>query len=249
MVSLLAHAIGEAHRLGIVHRDLKPANVLLVDDETPKVVNFGLAKTLEADSNLTRSGIFVGTPSYAAPEQVNGLTRMIGPAADIYALGAIFYQMLTGRPPFQGSTVLQTLEQVKMSDPVPPSRLQPGLSRDAETICLKCLEKDPQRRYASAAALAEDLDRVLSGPPDPGAAIRRGGAIAEVDPATAGCGLALRCGGGCHYPQLHPDLLAMASRGGQGRRRRGGEQKSATGNHRRDRERGPAHLSPGAGLV
>jgi WD40 repeat protein/tRNA A-37 threonylcarbamoyl transferase component Bud32 len=163
MVAVLARAIGDAHRLGIVHRDLKPANILLADDETPKIADFGLAKSLEADSNLTRSGVFVGTPSYAAPEQVEGLTRTVGPAADIYALGATFYHMLTGRPPFQAATVLQTLEQVKSADPVPPSRLQPGLSRDAETICLKCLEKDPQRRYADAAALAEDLDRFLTG--------------------------------------------------------------------------------------
>ena len=163
MVAVLARAIGDAHRLGIVHRDLKPANVLLMDDETPKVVDFGLAKTLEADSNLTQSGVFFGTPSYAAPEQVEGLTKTVGPAADIYALGAIFYHMLTGRPPFQAATVLQTLEQVKTADPVPPSRLQPGLPRDAETICLKCLQKDPQRRYADAAALAEDLDRFLAG--------------------------------------------------------------------------------------
>ena len=162
-IAVLARAIGDAHRLGIVHRDLKPANVLLVDDETPKVVDFGLAKTLEADSSLTQSGVFVGTPSYAAPEQVEGLTHAVGPAADIYSLGAIFYHMLTGRPPFQAATVLQTLDQVRTADPVPPSRLQPGLSRDAETICLKCLEKDPQRRYASAAALAEDLDRYLAG--------------------------------------------------------------------------------------
>ncbi len=163
MVAVLARAIGDAHRLGIVHRDLKPANVLLVDDDTPKVVDFGLAKTLEADSSLTQSGVFVGTPSYAAPEQAEGLTKAVGPAADIYALGAIFYHMLTGRPPFQAATVLQTLEQVRTAEPVPPSRLQPGLSRDAETICLKCLEKDPQRRYADAAALAEDLDRYLAG--------------------------------------------------------------------------------------
>jgi eukaryotic-like serine/threonine-protein kinase len=177
MLAVLARAIGDAHRLGIVHRDLKPANVLLVDDETPKVVDFGLAKTLEADSHLTQSGIFVGTPSYAAPEQVEGLTRMVGPAADIYALGAIFYQMLTGCPPFQAATVLQTLEQVKSADPVPPSRLQPGLSRDAETICLKCLQKDPQRRYADAAALAADLDRLLVGRP---ILARRVGAAARV---------------------------------------------------------------------
>jgi WD40 repeat protein/tRNA A-37 threonylcarbamoyl transferase component Bud32 len=163
MVAVLARAMGDVHRLGIVHRDLKPANVLLVDADTPKIVDFGLAKTLEADSNLTQSGVFVGTPSYAAPEQVEGLTKTVGPAVDIYALGAIFYQMLTGRPPFQAATVLQTLEQVKTADPVPPSRLQPGLSQDVETICLKCLHKDPQRRYADAAALAEDLDRFLAG--------------------------------------------------------------------------------------
>jgi WD40 repeat protein/tRNA A-37 threonylcarbamoyl transferase component Bud32 len=163
LLTVLARAIGDAHRLGIVHRDLKPANVLLMDDGTPKVVDFGLAKSLEDDSNLTQSGVFIGTPSYAAPEQVEGLTKSVGPAADIYALGAIFYHMLAGRPPFQAATVLQTLEQVKAADPVPPSRLQLGLSRDAETICLKCLEKDLHRRYADAAALAEDLDRYLTG--------------------------------------------------------------------------------------
>jgi WD40 repeat protein/tRNA A-37 threonylcarbamoyl transferase component Bud32 len=163
LVAVLARAVGDAHRLGIVHRDLKPANVLMIDDDTPKVVDFGLAKSLEGESNLTQSGVFFGTPSYAAPEQVEGLTKTVGPAADIYALGAIFYQMLTGRPPFQAATVLQTLQQVKTADPVPPSRLQPGLPRDAEKICLKCLHKDPHKRYSSAAALAEDLDRYLAG--------------------------------------------------------------------------------------
>ena len=163
MVAVLARAVGEAHRLGIVHRDLKPGNVLLKDDETPKVVNFGLAKSLDSDSNLTQSGVFIGTPSYAAPEQVEG--HSVGPAADIYALGAIFYHMLTGRPPFQAATVFQTLQQVKTADPVPPSRIQPGLPRDAETIALKCLEKDPHRRYADAASLADDLDRFLAGRP------------------------------------------------------------------------------------
>jgi tetratricopeptide (TPR) repeat protein len=136
-----------------------------MDDNTPKVVDFGLAKSLEAGSDLTQSGVFVGTPSYAAPEQVEGPTKQVGPAADIYALGAIFYQMLTGRPPFQAATVLQMLEQVKTADPVPPSRLQPGLPRDAETIALKCLQKDPQRRYPSADELGEDLRRFIAGEP------------------------------------------------------------------------------------
>jgi WD40 repeat protein/tRNA A-37 threonylcarbamoyl transferase component Bud32 len=163
LVAVLARAIGDAHRLGIVHRDLKPANVLLTDDGAPKVVDFGLAKSLEAYSNLTSSGAFIGTPSYAAPEQAEG--QSVGPAADIYALGAIFYHLLTGRPPFQAATVLGTLEQVRSADPVPPSRLQPGLPRDVETIALKCLKKDPHRRYADAAALAEDLDRFTAGRP------------------------------------------------------------------------------------
>jgi WD40 repeat protein/tRNA A-37 threonylcarbamoyl transferase component Bud32 len=165
MVAVLARAIGEAHRLGIVHRDLKPANVLLMDDETPKVVDFGLAKTLETDSQLTKSGVFFGSPSYTAPEQAVGLNKAVGPAADIYALGATFYHMLTGRPPFRAATVLQTLEQVKTADPVPPSRLQPGLPRDAETICLKCLEKEPGKRYATAGELADDLRRFLDHEP------------------------------------------------------------------------------------
>src|SRR5262249_30922032 len=158
VVAVLAHAIGDAHRSGIVHRDLKPANVLMLDDDTPKVVDFGLAKSLESDSKLTQSGVFFGTPSYAAPEQTEGLTRAVGPAADIYALGAILYHMLTGRPPFQAATVLQMLEQVRAADPVPPSRLHPGLPRDVETICLKCLHKAPHRRYADASVLAEDLE-------------------------------------------------------------------------------------------
>jgi eukaryotic-like serine/threonine-protein kinase len=165
MVSTLAHAAGEAHRLGIVHRDLKPGNVLVLDDGTPKIVDFGLAKSLESDSQLTQSGVFIGTPSYAAPEQVAGLPSAVGPAADIYAMGSILYHLLTGRPPFHAPTALETLEQVKSAEAVPPSRLQPGLPRDIETIALKCLEKEPQRRYSDASAMAEDLERFLAGRP------------------------------------------------------------------------------------
>jgi eukaryotic-like serine/threonine-protein kinase len=159
LVQAMADAVGEAHRQGIVHRDLKPANVLLTTAGRPKVADFGLAKNLGAGDGLTRTDLVLGSPSYMAPEQAAGHSRDAGAAADIYALGAIFYELLTGRPPFKGATVLQTLELVKNTEPIPPSRFQPGLPRDAETICLTCLQKDPFLRYASAEALAEDLRR------------------------------------------------------------------------------------------
>jgi hypothetical protein len=151
--------MAEAHREGIVHRDLKPGNILLTPEGAPKVADFGLAKLLNAESGLTRTDSVLGSPSYMAPEQAGGKTKEVGPAADVYALGAILYELLTGRPPFRGATVLETLEQVKIVEPVPPSRLVPRLPRDIETVCLKCLQKDPARRYESAAALAEDLRR------------------------------------------------------------------------------------------
>jgi tetratricopeptide (TPR) repeat protein len=157
----LARAMDEAHRLGIVHRDLKPGNILLAADGVPKITDFGLAKSKESGSGLTRSESILGTPSYMAPEQAEGRTKEAGPAADIYSLGAVFYEALTGRPPFRAPTVLQTLDLVKNTEPVPPARLVPGLARDAETICLKCLEKEPHRRYATAAALADDLARYV----------------------------------------------------------------------------------------
>jgi WD40 repeat protein len=157
MVEALARAVAEAHRRGIVHRDLKPSNILLAADGTPKVADFGLAKSLGAESGLTATESILGTPGYMAPEQAEGKTRQVGPLADVYALGVILYELLVGRPPFRGTTVLETLEQVKTAEPVPPSRLVPGLPRDAETIALKCLQKDPARRYPSAEALAEDL--------------------------------------------------------------------------------------------
>ena len=154
-----------AHRLGIVHRDLKPANVLLAADGTPKVTDFGLAKSLGTDSGLTATDSIMGSPGYMAPEQAEGQAKQVGPLADVYALGAILYELLTGRPPFRGATILETLEQVKTTEPVPPSRLVPGLPRDVETIALKCLQKEPGRRYESAAALADDLRRFLGGEP------------------------------------------------------------------------------------
>ena len=154
-----------AHRRGIIHRDLKPANVLIAADGTLKVTDFGLVKRLEGDSSQTRSGSILGTPSYMSPEQAKGETHKVGPAADQYALGAILYELFTGRPPFQGTSVLDTLDQVRKKEPVPPSQLQPKMPRDLETICLKCLEKDPARRYADVAALAEDLRRFQAGEP------------------------------------------------------------------------------------
>ena len=243
MVAVLARAIGDAHRLGIVHRDLKPANVLLVDDDTPKVVDFGLAKSLEADSNLTQSGVFVGTPSYAAPEQVEGLTRAVGPAADIYALGAIFYQMLTGRPPFQAATVLQTLEQVKTADPVAPSRLQPGLPRDAETICAEVPGEGPAAALRRCRGPGRGSGPVPGRPADPGPADRGRGTPAEVDPAPAGRGPALRGRGRGHPPGLHPCRLAMAARGSQGRRWRPPPTRGTTVAPRRVRETGRSSRS------
>lgn len=161
----LASAIAEAHRQGIVHRDLKPGNVLLAADDTPKITDFGLAKAVGDESGLTATEAILGSPSYMAPEQAGGRAKEAGPAADIYALGAILYELLTGRPPFRGATLLETLEQVKSVEPVPPSQLAPRLPKDIETICLKCLQKDPHRRYESAAALAEDVHRFLAGAP------------------------------------------------------------------------------------
>ncbi len=165
MILTLARAMHFAHGRGILHRDLKPANILLTRDGTPKISDFGLAKRLEGDSSQTRSGTLMGTPSYMAPEQARGDTHNLGPAVDIYALGAILYELLTGRPPFRAAKVLDTLEQVRSQEPVPPSQLQPTVSRDLETICLKCLEKDPERRYETADTLGDDLKRFLDGEP------------------------------------------------------------------------------------
>jgi tetratricopeptide (TPR) repeat protein len=162
LVETIARAIHAAHDKGIVHRDLKPANILLSVEGTPKITDFGLAKRLDHSLGLSRTGQAIGTPSYMAPEQAEG-KKDIGPGADVYALGAILYELLTGRPPFRGPDILAVLEQVRGSDPLSPSRLVPRLPRDLSTICLKCLEKSPERRYSSALELADDLRRYLDG--------------------------------------------------------------------------------------
>jgi WD40 repeat protein/tRNA A-37 threonylcarbamoyl transferase component Bud32 len=163
LVQTLAGAVHAAHRAGIVHRDLKPGNVLLTEDGQPKITDFGLAKRIGEQSH-TQTGAILGTPSYMAPEQAGG-NKHVGPAADVYALGAILYELLTGRPPFKAATSLDTILQVASYEPVPVRHLQPKVPRDLETLCHKCLQKDSKKRYESAQALAEDLGRFLAGKP------------------------------------------------------------------------------------
>jgi tetratricopeptide (TPR) repeat protein/tRNA A-37 threonylcarbamoyl transferase component Bud32 len=165
LTAALARTMAYAHRSNIVHRDLKPGNVLLTPEGEPKIADFGLARKTEVDVRVTQAGAVVGTPSYMAPEQARGDPDRVGPAADVYALGAILYELLTGRPPFLGSSLLAVLEQVRSAEPAPPGALQPYVPRDLETICLKCLRKEAAQRYGSADDLADDLERYQRGEP------------------------------------------------------------------------------------
>jgi serine/threonine protein kinase len=189
LVQKLARAVHYAHEHGIVHRDLKPANILLrrkseiehpksetaqgppsdfelrISDLEPKIADFGLAKRLDGDEHQTQSGTILGTPGYMAPEQAGGKNKEVGPAADVYALGAILYECLTGRPPFVAETAVETMLQLVSQEPPAPRTLSPRCPRDLETVCLKCLHKDPKKRYATALELADDLQRFLDGEP------------------------------------------------------------------------------------
>jgi hypothetical protein len=161
----VAQAIDHAHQHGLIHRDLKPGNILLDQNGDPRVTDFGLAKRIQDDSGLTGSGQIMGTPSYMPPEQAGGRPGEVGTVADVYALGATLYALITGRPPFQAATAMETVLQVLSDEPVPPRRLNASVPPDLETICLKCLEKAPAKRYSSASKLAQDLGRYMAGEP------------------------------------------------------------------------------------
>jgi hypothetical protein len=214
-----ADAVHAAHEAGVVHRDLKPANVLLAPGPglgSPKVSDFGLAKHVAVDVSLTRTGLVLGTPDYMAPEQARGEAGALGPACDVYALGAVLYQLLTGRPPFVGEGSMDVLLQAAHSEPVPPRRLCPRTPRDLETICLKCLQKDPRRRYATARALADDLRRFLAAepvrarPPGPAGRLWRWGRRYPV-PACLLIGMVLCLASGLWYLSYVTDRLVRSS--------------------------------------
>ncbi|MDG3007795.1 serine/threonine-protein kinase [Paludisphaera mucosa] len=194
LAATAAEAVHHAHQRGVLHRDLKPANILLDERGAPYVTDFGLARRLGAGPDLTQSGAILGTPGYMAPEQAGGRRAAVTTASDVYGLGTVIYAMLAGRAPFIGSTAMETIEQVRNRPPEPPSRHNPDTPRDLEVICLKCLEKDPRRRYGSAQALADDLRRWIAGEPisaRPVAAPARFGLWCRRQPALAGLSAAL----------------------------------------------------------
>jgi serine/threonine protein kinase len=161
----IAEAIEFAHRQGTLHRDLKPSNILIDGFDQPRVTDFGLAKRLEASEHLTATGSLIGTPSYMSPEQAGAEGGKLGPASDVYSLGAVLYELVTGRPPFLGESLIATLNQVLNAEPVAPRLLNPNVPRDLETICLKAMAKEPGRRYPAARDLADDLRRFLKREP------------------------------------------------------------------------------------
>jgi tRNA A-37 threonylcarbamoyl transferase component Bud32 len=193
LVETVARGVHGAHSQGVVHRDLKPGNILLAGgpgapDFVPKIADFSLARPLQACTDLTKTGIVVGTPEYMAPEQAAGHGTPPGPAVDVYALGVVLYELLTGQVPFRGQSALEVLHAVSYTEPAPPRRLRPGVPRDLEAVALKCLEKDPGRRYASALELAVDLGRFLEGRPTaarPGRPAARGARWCGRNPGTA----------------------------------------------------------------
>src|SRR5436305_3961898 len=165
LIAKVARTVHYAHQNGVLHRDVKPGNILLDAKGEPHLTDFGLARLVEAESTITRTLEVLGTPSYMAPEQAAGNNSQLTSATDVYGLGAVFYQLLTGQPPFAGGTTYETIKLLLDTEPRQPRLLNPKVDRDLSTICLKCLEKDPKRRYCSALALAEDLERWLKHEP------------------------------------------------------------------------------------